>query len=117
MLPERRTRWLTSTGRVAPINSVGTMTRASVTAAVAGKLSPIVKSPTLSKMASDKTPKMPVNSSMAASKGKGGIPRRFDNQPPARLPNPRPSMKAVTTIVTNSILTPKMRNSVRCHVS
>jgi len=117
MLPERRTRWLTSTGRVAPINSVGTTTSASVTAAVAGKLSPIVNAPTLSKIVSDTKPNAQVNSSMAASNGKGGMPGRFDSQPPTRLPRPRPSMKAVTTIVTDSILTPKMRNSVRCQVS
>ena len=64
------------------------MTRASDTAAVAGKLSPIVQSLTLSKIVSDTTPNAPVNSSMAASKGKGGMPRRFDSQPPARLPMP-----------------------------
>ncbi|MGF6726288.1 hypothetical protein P3T43_005677 [Paraburkholderia sp. GAS41] len=30
---------------------------------------------------------------------------------------PRPSMKAVTTIVTDSMLTPKMRNRARCQTS
>ena len=93
------------------------MTKASEPAAVAGKLSPIIHSPALSKILSDTTPKAPVINSIAASKGKGGMPGRFDSQPPARLPSPRPSMKAVTTIVTDSILTPKMRNSCRCQVS
>ena len=35
-LPERRTRWATSTGSVAPISSVGTSTRPRLTAAIAG---------------------------------------------------------------------------------
>ena len=54
---------------------------------------------------------------MPASSGSKGMRCRFDSHPPARLPKPRPSMKAVTTMVTDLIFTPKMRNRVRCQVS
>ena len=54
---------------------------------------------------------------IAASNGSKLIPRRADTQPPARPPRPSPSMNAVTTMVTDSELTPKMRNNSRCQVS
>jgi hypothetical protein len=46
------------------------VTSASAATAVVGKLNPIVKSPTLSKIDRETSPNAPVNNSMAASSGK-----------------------------------------------
>jgi hypothetical protein len=46
-----------------------------------------------------------VQSSTAAKTGTNGQ-RERDTRPPTRLPNPNPSMNAVTTTVTDSTLTP-----------
>ena len=107
----------TRIGRVAPINRVGTSTSASVTAAVDHNGIPSASSPTTSKIASENRPKTPVASSMTARSGSSLREPRLDSQPPARLPRPSPTMNAVTTMVTDSMFTPKMRNKARCQTS
>jgi hypothetical protein len=51
-------------------------------------------------------PKEPIHSSARPNAARTGNRGILDIMPPARLPNPRPSMNALTTIVTDSILTP-----------
>jgi len=58
------------------------------------------------KMRSDESPKMAMPSS---AKPKIKIPwrgKREDKRPPAILPRPKPSMKALTTTATDSAFTP-----------
>ncbi|WP_375304065.1 hypothetical protein WI560_16605 [Bradyrhizobium sp. A11] len=73
--------------------------------------------PTFSKIWSEANPNAAVASSITPSSNNGLTLVRRDIQPPHRLPSPSPSMKAVTMIVTDSELTPKIRNRLRCQVS
>ena len=108
-----------TTGSVAPISKVGMrINQSRLAAAVSASGRPTTRvTDAVENSQRDNAEGRRSSSSIAASSGNNGISRRFDSQPPARLPRPRPSMKAVTTIVTDSMLTPKMRKSARCQVS
>jgi hypothetical protein len=57
-------------------------------------------------MLKEATAKIAVPSSAAAKKATGENRSLLERAPPARLPSPSPSIKALTTIVTDSILIP-----------
>jgi hypothetical protein len=92
-------------------------TSSRLTAATAGNGQSTTSAPTWSNARREMIPKVAVASSIAANNGNRPTCRRFEIHPPARLPSPRPSMKAETTMVTDSELTPKIRNSARCQVN
>ena len=103
--PECFTRCAVRRGMVAPINSVGTNTSRNVNSVVSGALIWRVNWPTAWNKPSEKLPKTPIAISIAPNTPSSGR-RSRDSRPPAKLPRPSPSMKAVTTTVTLSTLMP-----------
>ena len=88
------------------MRGVGTSTSRKVAAAVPRALAPRVIVPAQPKRSRLKKPKAPMPNSRAAKAP--SMPRRpgRDSAPPSRLPQPRPSMNAVTTMVTDVMSIP-----------
>src|SRR5262249_52183013 len=105
-LPERRTNCAARRGKVAPIRMVGTSTRANDKRPVWTGGEPAVNVATQRNNGSETAPYAALPTSTAPNTSKSGTNGLFERPPPARLPTPSPSMKALTTTVTDSMLTP-----------
>ena len=104
--PEIRTKWETRIGRVLPMSAVGITVSAKVSKPVIICGAVAVCRPTAWNSGSEKLPKRPMASSIPPNVASKGTPGRFDTIPPRKLPTPRPNIKALTTMVTDSTLMP-----------
>ncbi len=105
MFPESWAVCATSNGRVQPIRTVGITTRMKLIRPVWSAETPAVNRPAQWNKLSETKPKVPIPSSTSPKMASSGT-RLVEMNPPNRLPRPRPSMKALTTMVTHSMLTP-----------
>ena len=103
---DARTRCSTSSGRVAPISIVGTISSSRLSSTVAGKLDPAVLKDTQWKICSEQNPNNATPSSAAPNNAIVRPGNLADTHPPTRLPSPNPSMNALTTTATDSAFTP-----------
>src|SRR5207248_4250996 len=96
------------------MRSVGISTSANVRSAVLTDEAPAVRIAARWKTWREMNPNAAIPSSTRPNTASSGRPGYLDTRPPTRLPSPRPNMKLLTTIVTDSILIPKMANRERC---
>ncbi len=98
---DNRTKCSTRSGNVAPMSSVDRTITEKLTEAVSRSDSPAVNSPMRWKSLSETAPKIPVSSSAMANSMTGASRLLLESAPPAKLPSPSPSIKPLTTIVTD----------------
>src|ERR1700674_357189 len=111
---DERTKCSTRSGKVAPMSSVGTMINEKAASPVVDGELLAVNSAIQRNSLSDPTPNAAVPNSAIANNTTSGRRAFLESAPPAKLPNPRPSMNALTTIVTDWMFRPYMANSARC---
>ena len=98
-----------------PMSTVGSATKVKATSPVCSGPAPAVKSAAQWKVFKENIPYDAISNSTRPKTWSSGRRRARDSAPPTRLPRPSPSMKAVTTMVTDSMFTPYSVNSARCH--
>jgi hypothetical protein len=69
-------------------------------------------SPSAKQRCADPMPKIPVSNSATANSVTGAKYLLLESFPPIKLPSPRPSMKPLSTMVTDSVLSPQWQTAL-----